>query len=263
MVPGDGHFNGVGELELYRRGGVDVTELFRKKIGSTKGAFWKHVISDSRLCGIHPHTISKLGGVSYITPEKHNYSSESMALMQAQFMIDHAHLDLPFTHVTAIVRPEIRDRVITDRKGMLIKKPTFIPAWKTLDIPPRERLTVDRNVYSYHYPRYWLDMEKLKLLLATLLHDKKISQRTIDYYCKSTADKTAKMLTARGKLVGATLTGDELRDLVDRHVPDAPELQITPIGVWRKSFLKMLQGTDIDVVKKHPELRRFLSISKV
>ncbi len=265
MVPGDGEFEGVGELELYRFNDARVTDLLKEKVKHPGGNFWQYIVSDSRLCGIHPYTVVKKNKVSPVS-EKHIYSAECMALMQVQFILDYPPENLHFKYVTAIVRPEIKNKVITLRKDGAIVGPNFISAHTTLGLSGEARVAVDRTTYTYQFPLYWLDMQKLKTLIKTLLSEGKITQKTLDHYLDGysldTGDgeiRLAKMLTVKGKLIAATINGTELRNLIDVHVPDAPELQITPINLWRKGFITMVENSGIDVLTQHPELHRFLA----
>ena len=44
MVPGDGKFNGVGELELYNSKNTPVVELLQQKMHHSRSKFWHYVI---------------------------------------------------------------------------------------------------------------------------------------------------------------------------------------------------------------------------
>lgn len=265
MVPGDGEFKGVGEPELYTFKNTPVSELLRQKMKLSKGKFWSHIVSDSRMCGIHPYAVTKNNKVVRVPTERHQYTAECMALMQAQFMVDFSPSTLSFQYVSAIVKPEIRDKVITLRKKKLAAKPNFISAHKTLGLSKAAEVTVDRSAYTYQFPRYWLNMKELKSLLHGLVGKKKLSEETFKHYLLGHSLDSVNgeinlgnMLAVKGPLVKASITGSKLRELVDKHVSDTPELQIIPINAWRRGFLRLLKIAGINVFKKHPELSKFL-----
>ncbi|MEI6057440.1 MAG: hypothetical protein WCQ60_00530 [bacterium] len=265
MVPGDGDFEGVGELELYTFNKVPIVDIFCKKNKFSKNNFWHHVISDSRMCGIHPYTVGNDKVVASLPTERHKYTPECMALMQAQFMVDFPPQTTSFTYVSAIVRPEIRDKVITLRKGAHHITPNFISAHTTLGLTNDAKVVVERNAYTYQFPRYWLHMEELKTLIRRLLLEKKLTEKTLQHYLgEHDIDSLdgelalAKILVAEGTLVDAVLSGEGLRALVDKEVSDVPELQIIPIDSWRSGFLHILVNAGVDVFKVHPELKRFM-----
>ncbi len=262
MVPGDGSFKGVGEPELYVYNKTPVTELIRKRMGYSKTQFWKHIISDSRMCGIHPYAVRNNKVIKHHT-EKHAYTAESMALMQIQFMVDYPPQTIPYQFVTAIIKPQIRDKVIALQKGDVRAKPNFISAHKTLALPKGE-VGVKRGIYSYRFPSYWLNMDELKSLLRRLLNKKHITQKTLQHYLdtdsldiKEADIRIGRMLTVKGQLAGSNLTGAKLRSYVDMHVSDIPELQIIPIKTWRKGFFRLLHKAQIDIFSIHPELKSY------
>jgi hypothetical protein len=252
MVPGDGEFNGVGEPELYSYNNIPITELMRKKIGCEINDFWKFIYSDSRMCGIHPYILGKKNEIIPLHSEKHKYTPICMALMQLKFMGDYPEDRIPYKYVTAIIKPEIRDKVISLKKGDKIIKPNFDSAKKTLALKKGDRIQVNRRIYSYNFPRYWLDLKAFKLLLKDLQNKNIISKKTITHYLGNHSIdslegelKFANMLTEKGMLKFATISAEEFRQLVDKYVPDVPELQIIPIHTWRKGFLKILNAAGI------------------
>lgn len=261
MVPGNGEFNGVGEPELFALNGISVAELLQKKMNVSRSEFWSHIISDSRLCGIHPYTLDSHRKITRLESNKHEYTPHCMALMQLQFMRDYPPSKLPFEFVTAIIRPEIRDKVLTVQKGKTLAKPHFVPAHTTLGLSKKDKVIVNREAYAYQFPKYWLNMHQLKKLLNKLLKNKQISQKTFDYYLDSYSIdsmegeiKLSKLLTAKGKLAGGKITGPKLRSLIDKYVADTTELQIIPIQAWRKGFLAMVSKVGIKIPKNYPKL---------
>lgn len=261
MVPGDGYFSGVGEIELYNDNGQPLVNLLCDKLDCNIDQLWSYIYSDSRMCGIPPYVVTK----NKIIPnpaKRRRFTPICFALMQIQFMCDYP--DTNFKYVSAIINPHILNNVVSFKLNNKIIGPYFEPAEKILKLPSNSNIQIDRNIYSYKYPTYWLDTQELNSLIKNLIKKNKITKNTLEYYFKTSKLESvfgnadiSKMLTEEGKIYGSKLTGNELRKLVDKYVSDLPSLKITPIYKWRKSFIYLLNEANIDIMNIRPELSKF------
>ncbi|MEX0918745.1 MAG: hypothetical protein WDZ85_02140 [Candidatus Paceibacterota bacterium] len=246
MVPGDGLFTGIGEIELYKYKNQPVPKLLCDKMNWSNKNLWSKVYSDSRMCGVHPCFINKKNST------KHKFTAICFALMQAQFIADYSEDINTFEYVTAIVRGDIQNKVIALNKNGKVTAMPFIAAEETLGLPPNKKLNVDRSFYSYKFPTYWLDMDKLIELTKKLYVSGQITTKTLQHYLKTEKieniedlTKFSNLLTAEGLLIGSLLTAGEFRYMVDEQVPDIPRLKITPIATWQKGVAKIIKATGI------------------
>lgn len=240
MVPGDRHPLGVAEPEIYLRKGRRMDYWMKKKIGARD--FWHHVASSSRMCGIPPYATGKDGRVSFAGASRHRYTVICFALIHKQFVIDYPLARFPYRYITAMVRPDFyKTRLAYRSRGRTIH-PTHIPAYRFLKIA-RSEIHVDRDVYSYPFPLYWLHGEKLLRLMNDLRKKNKMP---------ALAELTPKMLSGLTQksdrpvaIAGVRIEPSRMRELIDRFVPDMPELKITDAKRWYGGMDAVLRAAKV------------------
>jgi hypothetical protein len=97
-------------------------------------------------------------------------------------------------------------------------------------------------------------------LFKRLVREGKLSQLSLFHYLGSDLssretiyrnvyfehiDRLGKLLNVRGNVHKGTISGEELRALVDDEVPDGPELKITDIKKWKKSINDILKAAHV------------------
>ncbi len=233
MVPGDGSFFGVGEPEIFSYGDKPIDRWMCREMNSPNDrTFWEQVASSSRMCGIHP--FSEQGQVPNLS-KKHKYTSVCFAMIHAQFLIDYPFPLFPYRYITAIIRHDYLC------KGLSIKKekggsmhPFFLPAEQFLGILPKS-IHVDRKLYAYRFPSYWLHAEQMKTLVVVLVRAGIISRNYLE--------NPFRILTDPPSL--SMIRYEDLLKLVDDNVEDVPELKITPAWDWYHGISRVLRTAGV------------------
>jgi hypothetical protein len=260
FVPGNGIPRGVLEPEIFFYKNASIAEHLRNKFFNGRSNFWRSIVSSSRLCGIHPYRVppdlrdGRGRRNTFFLPRRHRYGALCFALMHAQFFDD---TSIPFRFITEMIRNDILDRVLTLRVNGQTIPPPSRPARETLGLDQRAVFSVNRSVYSYKFPLYWLNRDELIRLFRSLYARKLITNETFHHYLGVNFDRITKtsdssslaklglLLTSRGRIRGSSLTGNELRKLIDAHVSDVPELKITSIDAWRRGIARMLKAAQV------------------
>ncbi len=261
MVPGGGDPIGVGEPELYSYRGRRLDAVMEELFAHTPGSFWDSIVSSSRMCGIHPY--AREGG-RIIVGAKHRYTAACFGLIHVQFLLDYPPARFPFRYVTAIIRGELAERGLTLWKDGEACGPVFTPAYQLLGLADRSEVKLQRDVYAYEFPLYWLNRDQLLGLLTTLVRNGTLSQETVHHYLhaplasEAALRRLGRLLTVDGPIVGAKCTGAELRELVDASVSEVPELKITRVSDWNRGVIRLTEAAGIDLFGPHPELQTYL-----
>jgi hypothetical protein len=240
MVPGSGKPIGVAEPEIYQFKGKSIDYWMKKRIGKNK--FWDHVASSSRMCGIHPYVTENNGGIHFLDDEKHYHTSILFALMHEQFILDYPIARFPYKYITGMMRPDFYRRSLGYAKGKKIIYPTLTPASRFLEIKSSD-ISVKRETYSYAFPLYWLDIKKLlKLINALRGKEKKppLQKLTPDMLSNLSSRVKHPVVNAGIKIKPSTM-----REMIDKFVPDAPELKITRAKVWYGSMEALLRAARV------------------
>jgi hypothetical protein len=241
MVPGDHRPLGVGEPEIYRYAGKPVVYWMKKKIGANR--FWNHIVSSSRMCGIHPYAVRRNNHkIIFLKDARHRFTSVCFALIHKQFLLDYPIEKFPYTYITAIIRPDAYKKMLGFPSRGKLLFPGHRPASFFLHAP-RRAVLVNRDVYTYQFPRYWLDMKKMISVVNTLRRQAGLKPLlTLDGENLSRLMRKTKRPVI---LAGVTLTSVEWRELIDRAVPDVPELHLTGAKSWYRGIDAILRAAKI------------------
>lgn len=240
MVPGDKKPIGVAEPEIHMSNGKRVDYWMKKKIGAEH--FWEQVASSSRMCGIHPYLLRKNGTGSFLEDDSHKFTPVCFALIHKQFVIDYPLSRFPYRYITATVRTDFYETKLAYRAGKRMVRPTHVAAHTFLGVE-RNSIHVDRDVYSYPFPLYWFDRTKLLKLVNGLRekeHKKPFEKLTSAMFANLT--KKAKKPIP---IAGVNIEPAKMRALIDRFVPDAPELKITNAKQWYRGMDSVLRAAKV------------------
>jgi hypothetical protein len=242
MVPGDAAPVGVSEPEIYRARGKSVEFWLRKKIGKK---FWSSVASSSRMCGIHPYRITRSGSVTFVNNNRHRYTAICFALIHKQFALDYPLTKFPYRYITAIIRPDFyRDRLVYRGNGKTAK-PSFVPAYRFLGMATRD-VAVDRKIYSYAFPDYWLNIEKLIHIINQFRRQhSKTSLKPLQKLEPGSLAGLANPAKSHIRIGGIDIAAKAIRAIIDRSVPDVPELKITDASTWYRSMEAVLRTAHV------------------
>lgn len=242
MVPGWGHPQGVFEPELYCINGV---RLDRVILGDNPEN-WKSVVSSSRMCHIKSAVRFGFDCLS----QKNRFTAHLFALIHQQFIDDY---ELNYQYVTAIISDEFIKKGLTVHNSGQSASPHFTPAYELMNVP-KDQITLDRLIYAYSFPTYWFNPGDLLELIRRLLNQSIISIETLNCYFGAdnvsdiAEDKLMNislMFKQTTKLIGALITGSELREIADRELSERPQLRITPVPVWNQAIKAMIETADL------------------
>ncbi|MBI3305343.1 hypothetical protein HYZ80_03435 [Candidatus Parcubacteria bacterium] len=257
LVPGSGQPLGVGEPEIYFSGGRSFDQWLQERLVVAGESFWKYVVSSSRMCAVRPYleaTGQELGS-------RNRYTAISFSLIHAQFLLDYPLALHPYRCITAIIRPELIAKSLTVRKDGREFRPTFCPARKFFGLSSAAEISLDRSVYTYRFPSYWLDVPQLTTCLEELLAKGDLSRQSLEHYVGAewgTAiswQRLGDLLLVDGQIFGSRMTGSDLRAIIDARVRDVPELNVTPTPDWNRGILSVLEAAGVDIFAQHPALR--------
>ncbi|MDP2668437.1 MAG: hypothetical protein Q8P07_01200 [bacterium] len=247
IVPGGGSPKGVGEPEIYSYKNRPLVEYIKHKLFRGNVNFWAQIISGSRMCGVQPYFLTNNGPFTYVLRTKHRHSDICFALIFRRFALDYDKND--YKYISGIIADRIVSAV-SFKKGRKILKPFFMPANVGLGVKKGD-IKLNRNIYSYKFPIYWLNNGELIKLLNKLVKTKILSKESIKRTgacvpIKNTKElkDIGKLLTARGHIIGSKLTGKELRNMIDASVQNAAELKFTPVKDWNLGIKKILKAAD-------------------
>jgi hypothetical protein len=240
MVPGDGRPTGIFEPEIFWYGKKRIDRVMKEKIGARR--FWHRVASSSRMCGIHPYFIAKNWTVTFMKDEGHRYTPICFAIMHKQFAIDYPIARFPYQYITGMIRTDFYLRGLTYHVGDRAVRPLFTAAHRFLGIE-KSALHVKRDAYSYSFPLYWFDAHKLLVLVNTLRikqHKKSLTKLTPEMFLN-----LPKRADRELPIAGIRIKPELMRSLIDKSVPDAPELKITEAKPWYRSMDRVLKAAKI------------------
>jgi hypothetical protein len=240
MVPGNKKPIGVGEPELFQSEGKPVLYWLKRKFGVKN--FWTNFISSSRMCGVHPYSINSQGAISFLRKENHRFTSVAFALIHEQFFKDYPLARFPYRYITAIIRSDFYKKALGYRSRKRMLYPVHTLAHTVLDVD-RRSLHVNRSIYSYDFPLYWFDNKKL-LGLVNHLREKqnKDPLNNLDASMFTNLSKKTKNVVS---VAGIDIEPQKMRSLIDKSVPDAPELRITKAEAWYRSMARILRAAKV------------------
>ncbi len=265
IVPGDGKPLGVHEPEIFEWNGKTADALMQKKIGVRTGRdFWKQVAGSQRMCGIHPYwkkekgkrkkEIGKRGfhfpfsKITFLKDPGHRYTAVCFALMHAQFVRDYPLKRFPYRYITSLIRSDYYKKGLAyiargGGKSVRPVRPVFTSARAFLGLR-RGGERVKRDVFSYQYPLYWFDAQRLLRLVNGLRRKarkpalQKLEPRMF-YNISKEADRPT-------TIAGLRIAPARMRHLMDR-LPDAPGLNITPAATWYRGMEALLKAAGVTI----------------
>lgn len=256
LVDGGGMPIGVGEPEIYSYKNEPVDRWLGRNI-LRQPDYWKSIASTSRMCGIHPYFENESDENSgLILTTKHMYTAICFALIYKLLMAEADNKG--FQYFTGIILNRFVASSLTVYRGGLKAAPYFVPAYDLLECYPDE-IKLNRNIYAYQYPTYWLNAAELSLVLINLIKGGQLSDYSIKKYAApdfsfreifsrgfySKLEQLGGLLTVQGPIEGSLITSDDLRKIIDEKVSDGPELKITRVEKWNESIDQFLAFLEI------------------
>lgn len=262
LVPCTGDPLGGGELELFVCHEKSMNYWFQEKFFERDENYLDYTVASNRMCTISPYFVDEGGekcGVKLSSRQK--YTGLCYALMSERFLADYME-SFNIRYSTSILNPKVTERSMVV-EWLDSKIPvTFTSAYQLFGMNNSELINFNRSAHNgivYRFPGYFLEISKLAALLKTLFELRFFSESTLRYYfgeefminnslykkvSLENFRKSGSLLTVKGKIKGSILTGEELRWLVDKNIPDGAELKITKTETIKENLSLILSTTE-------------------
>jgi hypothetical protein len=259
FIPRNGEPSGSGGFDMFLCNGKPMETVVREALAHVGGDVMSKIVTSSRTCGIMPYVLGHGDGESKGVRQKS--SALSYALLNKQFFADCEAMGAAFSYVEGVVRDEFVERALTVYRRGQPFFPCFTPIQVALNVEKGVAVALDRNLwdhYIYRFPAYFLHHEDLSRVMQSLVDAGKLSLAT---FLQHAGDSDAvqemfgtglihfhklkglgNLLTMRGELPGACISGEELRAMLGVEVRDGPTLNLTPHQSWKESVDAMLVG---------------------
>lgn len=260
FVPNDGKPRGAAELDICHFKNRTIEEEVGRRFFHNCKDFLRYILSYSRMCRISPFPIKAAdeAKLSKLPPPKNIYSAVCFSLTCKQFIRNYGH-KFPWLYITGVIRDDLVKNALAIKKSGTDYRPLFTPVYRFLKVRKQD-VVLDRRVYTYEFPGYFLLMPNLLKLLRRLSRLGKLPSKTLAHYLGSPdliwktgnfrkLSGLGKLLSVKRKLYGTKFSGQELRKLVDKNVPDGPELKITDIDSWKNSIDGVLKAGGVRQVR--------------
>lgn len=252
FVPSDGLPQLSEDLQTCTVDGESLGRVLGTKLAKKDAV----AVSISRLCAIRPYST---GGLQQNFPHQ-LHAGISFALANKAFIEDHIGVSQSVALFTMMSCTSLVEKVLC-----------FESSEKTIYLRPHlvqellgegAQITLNRNVLSYKYPRYFLANDSLLALISHLVDHGVLSRETIETYLQVSlspeqlmaliqTDKSfaralltdlGSLFTCTGRVAGTSITGDQLRSLIDQYVPDLPQVYAMPTALWKQELRRFLKA---------------------
>src|SRR3989344_422993 len=213
--------------------GINYSDLIIDKIYHGKKAGLKKVFTISRICAYNP---DDAGGIN-----KFNFTQLATALTLEATIKKNRWSHDKAVYLTGMFNQHLFKHLVCFKQS---RKPTVLAwplAYKTLNLDNNLFHNLRVGELGHKLPNYFLDLEELVSFIDKLLKRKKISIKTLKFFLGKNFDsanltrqlrlkrkkivfgltKLGSMFVYKGKLPEAELTGEELRQMIDKEVSHA------------------------------------------
>lgn len=259
LVPCSGEPAGGGELEYFIYDEQHLDRWLQENYFKPDENYFDYTFSSNRMCAISPY-FQDPGeeGSGVKIPTRQAYTAICYTLMRYHFLADHL-LDSGVRYKTSILRSKVIERSMMVEASGRILTVEFTPAYRFLGLDDPRLVRIDRKAHGgapYQFPGYFFDMDQLVSLLRKLLNDGKITEETLVRYLKDgtvvreiLGAKPVRLemlrdigglLSEKSTITGSSISGDELRMMIDKEVSDGPEFKISTIETLRNNCNEIL-----------------------
>ena len=254
FIPGDGFPQGTSDFDECSADADNesLALAVQKKLLPGADDIFSHFITMSRVCRIT--ALQDDTDTCTFPPRKLAHAALLFALINNVFYQSYKAAQ-QFSYITGLYRSEVIEKSLTTAHGNS-RIPVFVPATTTLGYQEHDAVKIDRRVSAFRYPSYFLDMKGIVRILATFYQTGRISLKTLQN-CFPSDDAVEKvvhgvlpdlkdmgslghLLTAPNYVPGSYISGDELRDSINRTVEDGPRLFIMKSREWYDSVMQAL-----------------------
>jgi uncharacterized protein YbaA (DUF1428 family) len=224
---------------------------------------FSYIFAHSRFCSTHAYGGSTSHKKAIKKIEKHsfehsvyNYAGIAYALMNRMFIEQMEKEGIEIKFMTSQLNSIMTDVILSFSRGNTRTVLPFEKAHVKLDIDHPSKLFIDRNraLYALSCPGYFLDIRDILKLFQRLHEEGKLDKELLrEYFPGDRSLETimknphirdfrflGKLFTHNGSIIGSSITGQELRDIINKEVQDAPTLYLMHIDEWKKGIDDMI-----------------------
>ncbi len=247
FIPADGAPVSTEDLDQFQYRGKSIGQCLLEQASQDSGQFWQSVMTISRICGFAD--LNQNEAVAGSSAQNLKYSAVAFLLMN-HYLFQHESVNR-LKHVTAVFSERLFNKIVVEVErdtGVRLSVPGIEEYFKCA---PGE-VKLERKVMAYHFPGYFLNIHDLAKLLKRLYIDGHLTAVSFQHYLENFLEHEVRnweefayrnllyrlhglgrLLTSHGPIPGATITGEQLRALVEVEVRDGPRLQFIDAPSWR------------------------------
>ena len=256
FIPSDGLPEYTEDLLFSLCEGKPLVDWLKAKCTENTEKIVDQIITLSRICSIPPCINGIAVNQNVQLPLKLQYTGISFALMNKVFLEEYK-FQTRHRYITGMFREELINRVLTleSEQGRI---PQFTYGYEFIGQNDPSVITLNRSSAPvYDFPAYFLKTDQHHDALYNLWKKGSIATDTFAYYVKTDFDvhewmddigifqqilpKLGALLTAKGFLSGSSITGEQMRLILNDCVDDGPQLRMMQIEVWSKSIEQYLR----------------------
>lgn len=244
FIPGQTGASPLEDLGQYICKDEPIAKSISKKLLPGVKNFESKLVAISRICGISPYLQSQPEAKNHLLPLR--YTGKSFILINKVFFSSSN-----FTYLIGVFRRELLQKLLVFNQNTSVRLPA---AHKVLGCSSGD-IRLNRDLLANQFPGYFLNVYQIIDLLESLVKQGSLSIQTIKRFVKlydsNLKNKVKgkrygeilkmlqglnKLLLISGRIPNSKMTGDDLRDLVARHVDDGPDLRIATVAHWQKQL---------------------------
>lgn len=260
---------------LRKKNGVDVEERFSIRFVSGQnmsleeaGNFLSHKLTNVPFFAQIQQQMSfasrACGGV-YVPDVTHDNVTVAPRMFSTPYAfalsIDHFFRSTSEGRLTGFLLAIIREEVYKHSLSTSVEEyrvPRFVAMDKLSEWKQEDPMFMNRTKEIFSYPRYFLEYDELRILLKRLVGSGRLSPETLARHVGGMevvdvltseaqmnggwTKNLGALLTQEGVIADSTISGEELRKLINIHVGDGPKLRILHRMTWSEDFLKLMLG---------------------
>lgn len=224
FIPAEGLPDGTDDFALCTTSMGTLQTLLRNKLFAHTDNYQKYMVSITRICATPRYC------------ELDNSELPHRVGTFANFWVTNkTFFDSPgaagFTHMTGLFRNDLTTRLVTAGTA---PEAVFRPAYMELGVAAKD-IAINRGLAGYRWPAYFLNLTELTETLTSQLKSNKVSKGFVETALADGFQNFGGTLQAIGPIPHTSLTGEQLRDIVDRTVSDSPILRLFTLAIWKKT----------------------------
>jgi hypothetical protein len=268
FVPGYGDRPTIEDFEIFQVDGESLTEFLQHPPHEHR-AVLERLVSISRFCATSPQPVQVGDGflqVATTKPLKRKATTLAFIIMNYCFFSgEGAH----FEYISGVMRRELMASLARGSRVEALWPRCFPQADDFLMCGPCDiKLRRDTDTV-YRYPSYFLDTRQLQEVLNEFIDTDRLSiasfKNIVGEECITSSHiisydafwpRAGSFLCHEGQFYQAAITGQYLRDCLNKRVSDAPHLHVGYVDFWRDLLQRSLSAFTLKLVDRVSRVRQ-------